>query len=218
MITTNILRRVFRICHNGKTATCYTIEKGKYQYLISASHIFNGSTEINEILIYHDEKWKKLSVQLIFNSAQAGDTIIFKLPHDISPRFSIASFGPKGVLLGTWSYFLGFPYDFMTPSGDINNKFPLPLIKAALISSCNSIEHGISTILLDGHNNAGFSGGPVIWNPHNAPQETFIIGTISSYFSENPITSVTQEKVDLFEVNAGIIKAYWINDLFEILS
>ncbi|MGA1840345.1 MAG: hypothetical protein ACMUIU_06940 [bacterium] len=218
MITTNILQRVFRIYHNGKTASSYTIEKGERQFLVSAAHVFKGSIEINEIEIYHDDTWKKLPVEVAYNSHTAGDTIVFKLPHDISPRYPITSYGPGGVLMGSWAYFLGFPLGLMTPSGDINNKFPFPLVKAALISSIDGSLHGISTILLDGHNNKGFSGAPLAWYPPNQTKKVHIIGTISGYLQENPKASVTQEDVDLFEVNAGIIKAYWIKDLFDYID
>ena len=79
MITTNIIDRVFRILHNNNTASCYTIEKGDQQYLVTASHVFNDIDNVNELKIYHDGKWKKLPVKVAFNSLDVGDTIVFKL-------------------------------------------------------------------------------------------------------------------------------------------
>ena len=213
MITTNAIQRVFRIYHKGKTASSYTIEKDNQQYLVSASHVFDEHT-VNEISIYHANQWKKLPVKVVFNSWEYGDTIVFKLPHDISPRHPV-SFGPAGVFLGSWSYFFGFPLGLMTRSGKINNDFPLPFVKAALVSSIGAAPHEVTEIFLDGHNNRGFSGGPVVWYQPNKSKDVSIIGTVSGYMIENPIASATQEEVDLIEINSGIIRAYWVKDLFD---
>jgi hypothetical protein len=212
MITTNIIQRVFRISHNGRTASAYTIEKGDNQYLVSAAHVFDGSLEIPHITIYHDGKWKSISVQIAFNSRDIGDTIIFKLPHDISPRHHV-SLGTANIILGSWAYFLGFPFGMTNPDKGINNNFPIPFVKAGLISGLNFEREGLCTIFLDGHNNKGFSGGPVIWiNPQNN-KEIQIIGTISGYLTESPIHTQTLDDIKDHGTNAGIIEAFWIKDI-----
>ncbi len=216
MVTVNVLQRVFKILHNGKTASSYTIEKNDKQYLVSASHVFEGSTEVNQLHIFHDNQWKNINVNVVFNSHKTGDTIVFALPHDISPRH-LVEYGTEGVIMGTWSHFLGFPLDLAGPGDDINNRFPIPFIKAALISSINGEQHGLNTLYLDGHNNRGFSGGPVVWSPDPAGKKPKIIGTISGYLGEYPTASATDEVVDMFEVNAGIIRAYWVKDIFDLL-
>ena len=141
MITTNIIQRVFRIFHNGRTASAYTIEKGSNQYLVSASHVFDGSLDIPYVTMFHNGKWKDISVEVVFNSRDIGDTIIFKLPHDISPRHEV-SFGIEGIILGSWAYFLGFPFGMINPDKGINNNFPIPFIKAGLISGLNAEREG----------------------------------------------------------------------------
>ena len=57
-------------------------------------------------------------------------------------------------------YFLGFPYDLTNDGGTINRNFPIPLIKKGILSAIQVGE--VKTLLLDGHNNPGFSGGPVV--------------------------------------------------------
>lgn len=216
MITTNIIQRVFRISHNGKTASAYTIEKNENQYLISASHVFDGSLEIPHVTIYHDGKWKNLDAQTVYNSRDIGDTIVFKLPYDISPRYPI-SLGTSNVILGTWAYFLGFPFGITNPDKGINNNFPIPFVKAGLISGINAEREGLITVFLDGHNNKGFSGGPVVWiNPQNG-KESKIIGTISGYLTENPIHTQTLDDIKDYGTNAGIIEAFWIREILELI-
>ncbi len=215
MVTNNIIRRVFRISHNGKTASAYTIEKGKYQFLVSAAHVFADCTEVNEIKIFFDDHWYKLPVKVVYNSLDTGDTIVFLLESDISPRTPV-NYGPKGVILGSWAYFLGFPLSLNNIGKDL--KFPLPLIKGGLISSIDGSLHELNTLFLDGHNNSGFSGGPVAWSANPRKNEPFsIIGTVSGYLAEFPKAGATQEDCDMFEVNAGIVKAHWITNLFDII-
>jgi hypothetical protein len=109
MITSNVLHRVFRVQHNNKTGSAYTIEKGDQQYLVSASHVFEGENELDSIRVYHDNRWKTVPVEVIRNWTGDGDTIVFRLNSDLSPRLPVAYTTP-GLILGSWAYFLGFPY------------------------------------------------------------------------------------------------------------
>ena len=102
-ITTNIIQRTFQILHNGKIATAYAIEKDKTQYLVSASHVFDGSPVVDTLSVYHDNLWKQIRVDVVFNSdSKAADTIIFRLPRDIAPRHPI-TLGPANVITGSWA-------------------------------------------------------------------------------------------------------------------
>ncbi len=216
MITANIIQRVFRISHKGRTASAYTIEKNENQYLISASHVFEGSPEIPSVAIYQDGKWKDIHIQTVYNSRDVGDTIVFKLPYDISPRHKI-SLGTEKITLGTWAYFLGFPFGITNPDKGINNNFPIPFIKAGLISGLNFEREGLITVFLDGHNNKGFSGGPVVWiNPQNR-EEIQIIGTVSSYLTESPIHTQTLDGIKDYGTNAGIIETFWIKNILNLI-
>lgn len=216
MITTNILDRVFRILHNNKTASCYTIEKGDQQYLVTASHVFNGIDNINELKIYHDDKWKILPVKVAFNSLDVGDTIVFKLEKDISPRHKI-EYGMGDVLLYTTAYFLGFPFGISISGGELFNKFPIPFVKSGIISNTDSSKHGLITIFLDGHNNKGFSGGPAVWVYPNNPHRLRIIGTVSGYLREATTNKDTLDELEDQRANAGIVECFWIKDIFERL-
>jgi hypothetical protein len=48
----------------------------------------------------------------------------------------------------------------------ILGAFSVPLIKKAIISATVH-EHGATVLLLDGHNNPGFSGGPIVYRDLN---------------------------------------------------
>ncbi|MCP9821294.1 hypothetical protein [Cyanobium sp. L1E-Cus] len=217
MITSNVLHRVFRVQHNNKTGSAYTIEKGGQQYLVSASHVFEGEKELDAITIYHDNSWKTVPVDVIRNWTGDGDTIVFRLTFDLSPRLPVAYTTDK-MILGSWAYFLGFPYMVTTGGSDINRRFPLPLIKAGLISGMHSEKEGIVITYLDGHANRGFSGGPAVWiNPMNPKGPAQIFGTISAFRTEYPINPETKDDLRDYSTNAGIVEAIFIRDILQML-
>ncbi len=217
-VSTNILQRTFQVQHDGMQGTAYTFEKGDQQYLISAAHIFDGSPDLNSISIFHDERWKIVPVRTVYSSYGPADTIVFALPRDISARLPI-KFDLSGVITGTWAYFLGFPRGLRTRAPkSINNGYPLPFVKAGLVSSIDFESHGYSRIYLDGHNNKGFSGGPIVWAPPNNPNDLRIIGTNVCYVTEHPTSKETAEEVVDYQTNAGIVVAIWIKDLLRQLA
>ncbi len=217
MIITNILDRVFRILHNNQTASSYTIEKGDQQYLVTASHVFKDTDNVNELKIYHDNGWKKIPVKVAFNSLDLGDTIVFKLEKDISPRHKI-EYGMCNVILYTKAYFLGFPFEMAISDSTVQfNKFPRPFVKSGIISNTDASKHGLVTVYLDGHNNEGFSGGPAVWVYPNDSQRLRIIGTVSGYLREATTNTDTFDKIENQRANAGIVECFWIQDIFERL-
>ena len=215
MITANILQRVFRIKHNNKIGSAYTVEKGECQYLISASHVFEGALEVRKLLIFHDSTWKSIEVEVAYNCLHA-DTIVFSIPSDLSPRLPV-QYGTKGIIYGTWGYFLGYPLSIATPGCLVCRNFPLPLIKAVLISGMNSVFHGINIAYLDGHANRGFSGGPGIWIDPTGTKDPQIFGTVSRFVTESPVNLDTKDDGRDYGTNAGIVEARWIEDLFDLL-
>lgn len=216
MLTNNILQRVFRLSVNNRSGSAYTIEKDGQQYLVSASHIFEGQTEVNEVLIYHGKRWKPYNVQIVFNSPKKdADTIIFRLNEPISPTHDV-TYNLAGAITGTWCYLLGFPFGFSNGAEEINENYPIPFIKAALLSALDGDSHGFVKLYLDGHNNKGFSGGPVVWIPPGT-KNMQVIGTISGFHKEAPHSDATDEECDLFAVNSGIVIAHWLPNLFDYL-
>ena len=60
-------------------------------------------------------------------------------------------------------YFLGFPYGLHGDMSALSNDLPFPFVKKGIISLFHN--DGVNRIYLDGHNNPGFSGGPVVFMP-----------------------------------------------------
>ena len=73
-------------------------------------------------------------------------------------------------------------------------------------------------LVLDGHNNHGFSGGPVI-KYNEEKKKAFVVAIVSGYFFERRKLKSTNEKKDiLFDENSGIIISYPTKYLGEILQ
>ena len=87
------------------------------------------------------------------------DVAVFATGVKLGPRYPL-SIGMAGVILSQEVYFLGFPYSMITYWNE-SKVAPLPFVKKAIVSQIELSEHS-SILYLDGHNNPGFSGGPVV--------------------------------------------------------
>ncbi len=198
MLTTNIIQRVLFVKFKNGVGTGFTLEKEGKQYLISAKHVFPGLIKTDEIEVFNDGSWKKLQVTPIFSGNNELDIIAFDIgDKKITPIHPI-EIGMHGVQFAEDAYFLGFPYGLFTDSGEINNKYPFPFVKKCIISSINKKQ-----IYLDGHNNRGFSGGPVVvMRPGNIIK---LIGVVSGFLGDS---------VNLGE-NSGIFYANSISAIYD---
>lgn len=200
MLTTNIIQRVLMVRYGDSFGTAFTIEKDDKQYLISAKHVFSRLTKPDEITVFNDGDWRRLSVNPIFCKQNNIDIVAFDLNgKTITPKHKI-ELGMDGIVFGQDAYFLGFPYGLSTDSGEINNKYPFPFVKKCIVSSISK-----QIIYLDGHNNRGFSGGPVVVVGNN--NSIKLIGVVSGFLGD--IVNKNE--------NSGIFYAHNISLVMEAL-
>ena len=129
--------------------------------------------------------------------------LIFDKP--INPEYSL-TLSTAGLSLGQNVYFLGFPLGFSTRINDLNGQ-PIPLIKGAIFSgSLGDNMTEIKEFLLDGHNNAGFSGGPAIFNSGDDLNPQYkVFGIISGYKLEKIPQNINSQQEFTTLNNSGII-------------
>jgi len=227
MVPANILQRTLKIKYNERIGTCFTLDIENKQYVITARHIVQGIAKNDEIEVYQNSQWNKLPVKLVGLGENGIDIAVMALPQQLplSPP-PLIPVKDAGLFLSQDIYFLGFPYGLQTDvSPEINLSFPLPLVKKGIISSFKWDNGKISYMLLDGHNNPGFSGGPVFCPPlGNGTQESKqvgVIGVISSYLYtwEKTFKGQTTESelIGYYQSNTGIILAYSINHAISII-
>ena len=182
MITTNIIQRVFFVKFPGGEGhgTCFTIEVDQRQYLITAKHLAGNIQGHSELSVFHDKEWKSISVALIGHCGC--DISVLAANFQLSPVFpAIPSWA--GLVYGQDTYFLGFPYlEEDIQFQKINRGFPMPFVKKGIVSCTSG-----SQIFLDGHNNPGFSGGPMVFKEADKPDYK-IGGVVSGYRTrKNPV-------------------------------
>ncbi len=171
-ISTNISYRVLRLKYGEFTGTCFAIEVDGRQYIVTAKHLVESMNVDDEISIYNDNSWKRVSASLVGHAADA-DVSVVSLPFYLSPVFPIELSDCRGMLIGQELFFLGYPYGLSMRVGA--DPLPTPFLKRGMLSGI-----GNNRFYLDAHNNPGFSGGPVFL-PITNPDSPTIVGVVSGY-------------------------------------
>lgn len=209
MITSNVYQRTFFIRFAGATGTAFTVDVDGRQYIVTAQHVIDGIEKARSIEIFRDGEWRALDVRIVGtgDSRDVGlDVAVLAADTRISPAHPLPATS-AGIAYGQQVFFLGFPYGLHTML-DLNNGFPLAIVKSGIISG--SIGHGPGereVFLLDGHNNPGFSGGPVVFRHLNQPNgQLRVMGVVSAYRSEAMDVTLNGKPTGLTSVaNTGIV-------------
>lgn len=214
MITANVIHRVFFLKRNTSIATGFTIDHDNRQYLITAKHFLPETREVGELEINSNGKWISLEVELVGGAEGEGDIVVLAASKVLSPPSLELPATSQGLFYGQGVYFLGFPYG---QSGGVilgDDGYPLPFVKKAIVSQLQ-----FPKFFLDGHNNPGFSGGPVVFHPPNRPTEFQIAGVVSGFRSvENPVMKSGAATDMTFQYNTGIIVAYDVNMAISVIE
>lgn len=215
-VTTNILQRTFHFSFGESQGTCFTVDYDNQQYIITARHLVKSITDSATIRIKHEEVWKDYPVNLVGHCEGEVDISVLATTFQLSPTYPLPP-NSHDIILGQDVYFLGFPYGLASEIGELNRNFPAPLVKKAILSATDS---NMNIFLLDGHNNPGFSGGPVVYSPMKKPDHQFAVaGVISAYrYSMDPV--YFKDKPTILEVryNTGIIVVYGIEHAIDLIS
>ena len=215
-MTSNAIQRVYNIAFEDGGGTCFLVDVDHRQYLITAEHVVRGFKDGDYIEIYYNGGWVKIHPKLIGHHATA-DVSVLTLPEYLSGHPMEASV--VDMTYGQDVYFLGFPYDFRDEKNSlINRNFPIPLIKKAIVSALLFGEKEGDYFLLDGYNNPGFSGGPVIFRSPKS-RNWKVAGIISGFHNVEEPTFFEDEPTNrVIRVNTGIILAYSICNALGIIK
>jgi hypothetical protein len=216
MITTNVIHRVFNIQCGDLIGMGFTVEVEGKEYLITAKHVVESLDGEGNIGILSNAEWRKEEVNLVGHSPDDADISVLALTRILTPPnlpMEMTSGGAGGVFYGQDVYFLGFPYGQTGPYAFGDDGYPLPYVKKAIISLLDR-----KKFILDGHNNSGFSGGPVVYR-EPGKDDLNVAAVISSYsFVDEPVFR-DGEKTDLtYQYNTGIIQAdsiIWARELIQ---
>ncbi|MBK8516556.1 MAG: trypsin-like peptidase domain-containing protein [Saprospiraceae bacterium] len=222
-MTSEILNKVFKISldtTSNQTATGFLVEDNGEIFMVTARHVFPSTFLSNiksRIYVKEDNKWNYMDGTLFHHNNSKVDISIIRVfegqKTSIKNDFNLSY---KNLIYGDEGYILGFPYNLSTDIWD--REFPLPLIKR-VINSGTIIEDGIQLIFLDGHNNPGFSGGPIVFKNHSKSNGHMwqIVGVISAYVTQNNDLITPLGKMKYHE-NSGIVIGYSSDHIKAIIN
>jgi S1-C subfamily serine protease len=218
MITANVFRRTFFIQHDGSQGTAFTIDVDKRQYLVTARHVCASIKDGDNIGIFRNGSWQEKKTKVVgvgLPDRIDTDVAVLALEEQLSPSFPLPPTG-QGLIWGQNVYFLGYPYGLHT-SVDVNDGYPLALVKGAVMSGSVGQPGNPETFLLDGHNNKGFSGGPVVFQLNGG--EFKVMAIVSAYKTEAVEIKFQGKPTGLAsDANTGIIVCPSIKQVVDMIS
>ena len=208
MITTNVIRRIYRLKHGDHLGTCFTIDVAGRQYLVTARHVVADlrAGVVAAVEILHDGDWKPLVVQAAWLAEPPADVAILAAQQQLSPANMPLEPTPAGMSVGQQVYFLGFTeLEVAAPPG--GSGYPMPLVRQGILAGIIP-QNGITALVIDGHNIPGFSGGPVVFKPNGSP-EFRVAGVVSGYrWAPKPVFHGDKETELYVRDNSGLVIAW----------
>jgi hypothetical protein len=218
MVRSEALSRVYMIKYNKNIGSSFTLDIENKQYLITAKHTLSNIKRIDVIEIFHAKMWKKLKVQRIDLENPKIDIIVLAPGIQLSPA---TKFVPSidGLFLSQNLFFLGFPFGMRMDSGEINNLFPFPFVRKGILSAMSFVNTEEKVLWVDGFNNKGFSGGPILYFDRKT-NETKVVGVVSSFKEELLEVSFSKDISTALKAvsNAGLMMGYAITHAVEAIN
>jgi len=233
--TTGILFNTLMIRNGHDAGTMFAVQVDNREYWLTAKHILTGrksgpAGEVKEKEISlqvldpvgTDIKWDEVKFKVIDPGKDVD--IVVLVPTTTLTRSDIQplKISSERFEFGDECSFLGYPFAQTWMATFKDYVFKMPYIKHCYISGM--IQQPVKVLVLDGINNPGFSGGPVLYK--TGPNQV-VIGVISGYHSEpgqvhsievpNDSTAVQMPKntkvkhtgkESVVDLNTGIIIAY----------
>ena len=181
--------------------------------MITAKHIVESLTGAGTIGMFSNGEWSPLHVTLVGHAPADADISVLAANQLLTPQNLPMEATSEGLIYGQDAYFLGYPYGFTGQFMFGSGGYPLPFVKKAVVSLLN-----MKKVFLDGHNNPGFSGGPVIFS--NTGNTNYKVAAVISGYRivEEPVFAGDKQSGLTYRYNTGIIVADTIAYAIEIIQ
>jgi Trypsin-like peptidase domain len=218
-VNANVLTRVFQIKAGGKFGTAFTIEVHERLYLVTAKQVVEELPEMSaRVLVTRQATHKELIVNVLRPNEPATDVAVLTSAEYISPTLPLEP-TMDGIQIGQDVYFLGFAFgiSYLVSS----EGYPFPLVKQGTLSAAD-FGGPTKIIHVDGFNNPGFSGGPIIFNAQGS-NDLKVAGVVGAYrLQEEKVRYVSQyqtRETDLAVMtNSGILVGYSIDHALNLIA
>jgi hypothetical protein len=209
---TDILLNTFKLRTKKGSGTAFVTKYENRIYLITARHCFPSTVKHNDWVsfdILYDSVYSRFSGKILYHQDTAIDIAAIDVEH-FTPKLQPFPLTHE-IAIGQDAMFFGFPYNtFYTKAFGHS----LPFVKHAVISAIKD-----SLFFLDGINNPGFSGGPIV--VRDSQGKLCIAGVVTAYHPEyNFIENAKRQKSDSLKYyfNSGIIYAHPRKQIEETLN
>jgi hypothetical protein len=210
-VPTEILNRTINIRAGNVSGSAFEIDRQGKVYLVTARHMVAGLPVTGAIIqVRKSEQWLDYkAVKIIFPKSDDVDIAVLATNETVPKPFEVAiAQGEEGPTMGQQVWFLGYPFEEALRSRTPNGDFPF--IKRGLISAVDSTNLDAVLWYVDGFNNPGFSGGPIVYWDFKTHAYR-IIGVVKGY--RNDVANAVVNGVEVHTnvlVNSGILIGYSI--------
>jgi hypothetical protein len=224
LIDDEVLTQVYRIRIGQEFGTAFTIDVDSQQYLVTVDHLIPTGCGECSIDIWRDNAWMSLTGKAIRPHSSDVAAVAIFLTERLSPE-STAWSKVDELQLAQQMDFIGFPFGLRTAENTGAEISEIPFVKTGILSAIDSRNPQAVILYVDGHNNPGFSGGPVVFYPQGE-SEPRIAGVLIGY-RWDALPVVKREDLrdpgaesfkDLYtRGNSGIVVAFSIEHLVDAI-
>jgi S1-C subfamily serine protease len=213
-----ILGRTHMIKVGDTQGTGFGVEyKGKL-YFVTARHVVAGLPPADAVIeVMKAGRWTKVhTIKTLFPRSSDVDIAVFETDEKIPVPYEILmATGSDGATLGQQVWFLGYPWGL---GSHATNGSEIPFIKRGTMSAIDGSNPQAPVIYIDGFNNPGFSGGPIVYWDFKAHAYR-VLGVVQGYKEEAAKMMVNGRLADTkLLVNSGILIGYSIRHVMEAIE
>lgn len=213
-----MLMRTMLINNGRKYGTAFKVDYQGRIYLVTARHMVEGmpSSKAN-FQVWKENRWQDLpTVRTLFPKSSDVDIAVLETDEKITQPYQItADDTGGGVTFGQQVWFLGYPFQLMTRA---RTGESFPFMKRGTLSAIDARDPNAILIFIDGFNNEGFSGGPVIYWDFNQHKYS-LLAVVKGYLPENAMAKINGENVKTqYLVNSGILIGFSTSHIREAIE
>jgi hypothetical protein len=218
-----ILDRTVCIKAGDEQGTAFQVIRNNRMYYITAGHMAKGLPDNNPTIEKRvGDRWEDLHVQKILHpSSPDADIAVLAVDEKPTSQFAVqvVKVAGGGPTIGQGVWFVGYPFiEGMGTKTHDSKSVVFPFIKHGIFSAVDGSNEDAVIWYLDGVNNEGFSGGPVVfWDFNKHDYE--ILAVVAGYKEDNARIVVNGEQVKTaLLVNSGIVVTYSVNHAIDAID
>lgn len=221
LVPAQILRRVVRLEFgvNG-VATGFSVESLKgNQFLVTARHVVEDASG-SPLKASIEGREATIKAEALSGIPAEVDIAVMPLEIKFTADLDIST-SSDGLIWSQEVYFLGYPHGLQTLI-DHAPEQAFAFVKQGILSALQT-EGDVKAWFVDGHNNPGFSGGPLCFE-HSKTKKWGVFAVVSGYWPEplqmkgNISSDQLDEVVDRLVANSGIVIGYDISYAVEAID